>query len=57
MPFVYQKGLYLEPDFYNKVLEGNIDMRGHIQLGYILRIVLNINVWRTIRVVRRLVNR
>lgn len=56
MPFVYQKGLSLEPDFYNKVIEGHIYMRGHIQLGYLLRIVLNINIWRTVMVVRKLVN-
>lgn len=56
MPFVYHKRFSLEPDFYNKVLEGHIYMRGHIQIGYILRIVLNINLWRTIKVVRKLTN-
>lgn len=56
MPFVYQKGLSLEPDFYNKVIEGHIYMRGHIQLGYLLRIVLNINIWRTVMATRKLAN-
>ncbi len=56
MPFVYQKGLSLEPDFYNKVIEGHINMRGHIQLGYLLRIVLNINIWRTVMAAKKLVN-
>lgn len=57
MPFVYQKGLSLEPDFYNKVMEGHLYIRGHIQLGYILRIALNLNIWRTVRAVRKLVNK
>lgn len=56
MPFVYHKRFSLEPDFYNKVLEGHIYMRGHVQIGYILRIVLNINIWRTIKVVKKLTN-
>ncbi|MDE6025765.1 MAG: DUF2953 domain-containing protein, partial [Lachnospiraceae bacterium] len=42
MPFVYQKGFYMEPDFYNKVLEGEVKLKGRLMLGYILRIVLNI---------------
>lgn len=57
MPFVYQKGLSLEPDFYNKVMEGNLYVRGHIQLGYILRIALNLNIWRTVKAARKLVNK
>lgn len=56
MPFAYQKDLSLEPDFYNKVIEGHVYMRGHIQLGYLLRIVLNINIWRTVMAARKLVN-
>lgn len=57
MPFVYQKGFSLEPDFYNKVLEGHIYMRGHVQIGYLLRIVLNINLWRTLKVIKKLTNK
>lgn len=53
LPFVYQKGLSLEPDFYNKVIEGHINMRGHIQPGYLLRIVLKINIWRTVMAARK----
>lgn len=56
MPFAYQKDLSLEPDFYNKVIEGHVYMRGHIRLGYLLRIVLNINIWRTVMAARKLVN-
>lgn len=57
MPFVYQKGFSLEPDFYNKVLEGHIYMRGHLQIGYLLRIVFNINLWRTLKVIKKLTNK
>lgn len=57
MPFVYQKGFSLEPDFYNKVLEGHIYMRGHVQIGYLLRIVFNINLWRTLKVIKKLTNK
>lgn len=48
MPFVYQKDFSLEPDFYNKIIEGNVEMRGRIVLGYILRIAVNINIWKTL---------
>ncbi len=54
MPFVYQKNFYLQPDFYNKVLEGEVKLKGRLMLGYILRIALNINVWRTIKVMRKI---
>lgn len=57
MPFAYQKGLSLEPDFYNKVMEANLYIRGRIHLGYILRIALNLNIWRTVKAVRKLVNK
>lgn len=49
LPFVYQKGFTLEPDFYNKVIDGNISLKGRIRIGYIIRIALNINLWRTIK--------
>lgn len=54
MPFVYHKGFYLEPDFYNKILEGNVLLKGRIRLGYIIRIALNINIWRTIKLARKI---
>ncbi len=47
LPFVYHKNLTLEPDFENKITEGNISLKGHIRLGYIARIALNINIWKT----------
>lgn len=53
LPFMYQKKLTLEPDFYNKVLEGDITLKGHLRLGYILRIALNINIWRTLKVAKK----
>ncbi|MGN0436778.1 MAG: DUF2953 domain-containing protein [Wujia sp.] len=53
MPFVYQKNFYLEPDFYNKIIEGKVKMRGRIVLGYLLRFALNTNIWKTIKVARK----
>ena len=47
LPFVYHKKLFLEPDFENKITEGHISLKGHIRLGYIARIALNINIWKT----------
>ncbi len=54
MPFVYQKDLIWEPDFYNKVMEGELFLKGRIRLGYIARIVLNINIWKTIKAARKI---
>ena len=54
LPFVYQKELYWEPDFYNKVIEGELYLKGKIRLGYIARIVLNINIWKTIKAARKI---
>ncbi|MCM1272249.1 MAG: hypothetical protein NC225_00930 [Clostridium sp.] len=54
MPFVYQKNFYLHPDFYNKILEGEVKLKGRLMLGYILRIALNMNVWRTIKAMRKI---
>lgn len=54
MPFVYQKGFYPEPDFYNKVLDGNISIKGKIRIGYIIRIALNVNLWRTVKLASRI---
>lgn len=54
MPFAYQKGFYFEPDFHNKIIEGNVKLKGFLQLGYILRIALNINIWRTIKLFKRI---
>ena len=54
LPFVYQKHLQWEPDFYNKVIEGELYLKGKIRLGYIARIVLNINIWKTIKAARKI---
>lgn len=54
MPFVYQKHLSMQPDFYNKVLEARLQLKGKIRIGYLLRIVLNVNIWRTLKALKRL---
>lgn len=54
LPFVYQKHFFLIPDFYEKVVEADVMIKGRIRLGYILRIVLNINIWRTILVAKKI---
>ena len=56
LPIVYQKKLEWEPDFYNKVLEGDIYLKGKIRIGYIARIVLNINIWKTIKVSKKIMS-
>ncbi len=48
MPFVYRKGFSLYPDFYNKVIEADVKLKGHIFLGYIIRIIFKISLWKTI---------
>ncbi len=50
LPFVYSKHFSLEPDFYEKIIDTELLIKGRIRIGYILRIVLNINIWRTILV-------
>lgn len=54
LPFVYQKGFSLEPDFYKKVLEGNVTVKGRIILGYIARIALKRYIWQTIKMARKI---
>ncbi len=54
LPFVYQKHFSLIPDFYDKVVEADVVIKGRIRIGYILRIVLNINIWRTILVAKKI---
>ncbi|MGN0368604.1 MAG: DUF2953 domain-containing protein [Wujia sp.] len=53
VPIVYQKNLSLEPDFYQKVLELDIKLRGAFTIGYLARIVLNVNIWRTLKAAKR----
>ena len=54
LPFVYSKHFSLEPDFYEKIIDTELLIKGRIRLGYIVRIVLNINIWRTILVARKI---
>ena len=53
MPFVYQKHLSFQPDFYNKIIEANLKLKGKIRIGYLARIVCNINIWRTLKALRK----
>ena len=54
MPFVYQKHFSVYPDFYEKVLEGDVTVKGRIILGYIARIVLKRYIWQTIKMARKI---
>jgi hypothetical protein len=53
LPFVYQKNFSLQPDFYDKVMDVDIDIKGYFMLGYILRIALKPYFWQTIKVTRK----
>jgi len=55
VPLVYQKGFSLEPDFYNKIIEADVQLKGRIRIGYIIRIALNINLWRTVKLARKII--
>ena len=35
-------------------IEGELYLKGKIRLGYIARIVLNINIWKTIKAARKI---
>lgn len=54
IPFVYQKHLTWEPDFYNKVMEGELYLKGRLRIGYIARIVLKLHVWKTIKMATKI---
>ncbi|MBQ9199436.1 MAG: DUF2953 domain-containing protein [Lachnospiraceae bacterium] len=54
LPFVYQKGFSVEPDFREKVMEGNVTLKGRIILGYIARIALKRYIWQTIKMARKI---
>lgn len=56
MPFLYQKQLSLQPDFYQKVLDLHLILNGKIRIGYLARIALNINLWRTLKVAKKIMN-
>ena len=42
MPFVYQKGVHIVPDFENKVFRGNCKIRGRIRVIYFVRLLLRL---------------
>lgn len=54
LPFIYQKDFRLQPDFYEQVLEIDIDMKGRVVLGYILRIVTKPYLWRTLKLAKKI---
>ncbi len=54
LPFMHQKSLAVIPDFHEKVMDIDLQMKGHIILGYVLRIALNLNVWKTIKAARKI---
>lgn len=54
LPFVYQKDFSLEPDFYEKIIEGHIYLKGRIILGYVVRIVLKKYIWQTIKMAKKI---
>jgi hypothetical protein len=53
LPFVYQKGFSLRPNFYEKVIEADVNIKGYFMLGYILRIALKPYIWQTVKVARK----
>lgn len=53
-PFMYHKNFFPEPDFYNKVLEGEVSVRGRLQLGYIIRPAFKLHLWKTIKMARKI---
>jgi len=55
---MYGRWLTIEPDFYNKVIEGEIDIKGRIYLfrvvGPALRMVLTRDFWRTYKLAKKI---
>ena len=54
LPFMYHKNFFPEPDFYNKVLEGEVSIRGRLQIGYIIRPSFKLHLWKTIKMARKI---
>ena len=48
IPLTYQKKFSLYPDFHNKIIEGDFEIKGKIVLGYIARIVFKPYIWKTV---------
>lgn len=57
LPFVYQKQLSLQPDFYEKVLKLHLIIKGKIRIGYLIRFILNMNLWRTLKAAKRIMDK
>ena len=55
---MYGRWLTIEPDFYNKVIEGEIDIKGRIYLfrvvGPVLRMALTRDFWRTYKLAKKI---
>lgn len=49
MPFMYHKKLSIQPDFYEKVIDFDIHMKGYLLIGYVIRIALRKEIWQTYR--------
>ena len=54
LPCMHGSKMYLEPEFHERVMDMDLHLRGHIVLGYIFRIVLNIQLWKTLLAARKL---
>ena len=55
---LYGRWLEIEPDFYHKVIEGNIDIKGRIYLfrivGPALRLLISRDFWRTYKLAKKI---
>lgn len=54
MPFMYQKKLQVRPDFYEKVIEADVVLKGKIRLAYIIRIVFKLYIWKCIKLAKKI---
>ncbi len=55
---LYGRWLEIEPDFYHKVIEGNVDIKGRIYLfrivGPALRLLISRDFWRTYKLAKKI---
>lgn len=55
---LYGSWLVIEPDFYHKVIEGNVDIKGRIYLfrivGPALRLLISRDFWRTYKLAKKI---
>ena len=54
LPCMYQRKLYIYPNFSDKVMDIDVRVKGFIVLGYLLRFVFSINLWKTIMAARKI---